>query len=167
MGTKRTLNEQVMNILVYIGDAEHPKVIPMVLSSSHQVPSGPMTRARARALETEVTSLVFELPPPIHETWFYLKRRHFSYSGTLERLRSKVDRKEKTDEKTDKKKSYRRSSSHRSSGTWRPTCPSPSLRMLQRADSRPPPDDRRLCSRTESAEVRSLRTTDASAPELN
>ena len=50
-------------------DAEHPKVIPMDLSSSHQVPSGPMTRARARALETEVTSLLSELPLSIYETW--------------------------------------------------------------------------------------------------
>ena len=40
-------------------DAEHPKVIPMDLPSSHQVPSGPMTRSRARALETEVSSLGF------------------------------------------------------------------------------------------------------------
>ena len=42
-------------------DAEHPKVIPMDLPSPHQVPSGPMTRARARALETEVTSRTFPL----------------------------------------------------------------------------------------------------------
>ena len=31
-------------------DAEHSKVIPMDLPSSHQVPSGPMTRACARSL---------------------------------------------------------------------------------------------------------------------
>src|SRR3990170_1690694 len=50
-------------------DAEHPMVIPMDLSSSHQVPRGPMTRARARALETEVTSLLNELPYESCETW--------------------------------------------------------------------------------------------------
>ena len=38
-------------------DAEHPTVIPMDLPLPPQVPSGPMTQARARALETEVTSL--------------------------------------------------------------------------------------------------------------
>ena len=31
--------------------AEHPTVIPMDLPSSYEVPRGPMTRARARALE--------------------------------------------------------------------------------------------------------------------
>jgi hypothetical protein len=50
-------------------DAEHPLVIPMDPSSSHQVPRGPMTRARARALETEVTSLLNELPYESCETW--------------------------------------------------------------------------------------------------
>ena len=43
-------------------DSDHPKVIPMDLALSHQVPSRPMTRARARALETEVTSLLSQLP---------------------------------------------------------------------------------------------------------
>jgi hypothetical protein len=50
-------------------DAEHPLVIPMDPSSSHQVPRGPRTRARARALETEVTSLLNELPYESCETW--------------------------------------------------------------------------------------------------
>ena len=50
-------------------DAEHPKVIPMDLPSPHQVPSGPMTRARARALETEVTSLLSHVHFDAHETW--------------------------------------------------------------------------------------------------
>jgi hypothetical protein len=50
-------------------DAEHPLVIPMDPSSSHRVPRGPMTRARARALETEVTSLLNELPYESCETW--------------------------------------------------------------------------------------------------
>ena len=41
----------------------------MDLPTSPQVPSGPMTRARARALETEVTSLLSELPFDSGETW--------------------------------------------------------------------------------------------------
>src|SRR4051812_39017405 len=41
----------------------------MDLPSSHQVPSGPMTRSRARALETEVTSLLSQFHFDEHETW--------------------------------------------------------------------------------------------------
>ena len=41
----------------------------MDLPSPHQVPSGPMTRARARALETEVTSLLSLHHFDSHETW--------------------------------------------------------------------------------------------------
>jgi hypothetical protein len=45
--------------------AEHPMDPP----SSPKAPSGPMTRARARAIETEVTSLLNELPYVPHDTW--------------------------------------------------------------------------------------------------
>jgi hypothetical protein len=41
----------------------------MDLPSSPQVPSGPMTRARARAIETEVTSLLNDIPYDPCETW--------------------------------------------------------------------------------------------------
>src|SRR3954470_21082831 len=41
----------------------------MDLPSSHQVPSGPMTRSRARALKTEVTSLLSKFHFDEHETW--------------------------------------------------------------------------------------------------
>src|SRR3954463_9848912 len=41
----------------------------MDLPSYHQVPKGPMTRARARALETEVTSLLSQFHFDTHETW--------------------------------------------------------------------------------------------------
>src|SRR3954464_14055626 len=41
----------------------------MDLPSSHQVPKGPMTRARARALETEVTSLLSQFHFDEHESW--------------------------------------------------------------------------------------------------
>ena len=42
-------------------DVEHPSVIPMDLPSSHQAPRGPMTRARTRAPDTEVTSLLSDI----------------------------------------------------------------------------------------------------------
>ena len=50
-------------------DAEHPTIIPMDASTSPTTPLGPMTRACARALETEVTSLLSQLPLESHETW--------------------------------------------------------------------------------------------------
>ena len=56
---------------------EHSKVIPIDLSSSHQVPSGPMTRARARALKTEVTSLLLQLPFESYETWLLPQTKTF------------------------------------------------------------------------------------------
>ena len=50
-------------------DAEHPSIIPMDSTATHPTPQGPMTRARARALETEVTSLLSQFPFDSHETW--------------------------------------------------------------------------------------------------
>ena len=44
-------------------------IIPMDASTSSTTPLGPMTRARARALETEVTSLLSQFPFDSHETW--------------------------------------------------------------------------------------------------
>ena len=41
-------------------DAEHPKAIPMDLPTSPTTPLGPMTRARARAIENEVNSLLVD-----------------------------------------------------------------------------------------------------------
>jgi len=54
-------------------DGEHPSVIPMALPSTIQAPSGPMTRARARAIQSEVTSLLLEFSSPSSETWLFLK----------------------------------------------------------------------------------------------
>ena len=50
-------------------DAEHPTVIPMDTTSTTQAPSGPMTRARARAIQSEINSLLVELPFDPLETW--------------------------------------------------------------------------------------------------
>ena len=41
----------------------------MDTSTSPTTPLGPMTRARATALETKVTSLLSQLPFDSHETW--------------------------------------------------------------------------------------------------
>ena len=48
-------------------------VIPMDLPSSHQEPRGPMTRARARALENEVTSFLSDITYDPLETWLLPK----------------------------------------------------------------------------------------------
>ena len=50
-------------------DAEHPSSIPMDTPSSPQALKGPMTRARARAIEHEVNSLLFEFRLDSHEDW--------------------------------------------------------------------------------------------------
>ena len=54
-------------------DAEHPKVIPMDLTTSPTTPLGPMTQARARALETEVTSPFSHFHFDAHRHGYYLK----------------------------------------------------------------------------------------------
>ena len=52
-----------------LDDVEHPSLIPMDISTSPSTPLGPMTRARAKAIEDKVNSLLSELPLPTHETW--------------------------------------------------------------------------------------------------
>ena len=66
-------------------DVEHPTVIPMDLPRSHQAPRGPMTRARARALETEVTSFLSDISFDPLETWLLPK------SGMLCMIRYQED----------------------------------------------------------------------------
>ena len=48
---------------------EHPKIITMDLPTSPTTPLGPMTRAREKAIEDKVNSLLSKLPLSIHETW--------------------------------------------------------------------------------------------------
>ena len=64
------------------GDAEHPAVIPMDLPSSPQVQNGPMTQARAIVIETEVTSLLDELPYDPRETWLLSQSECYVCLGT-------------------------------------------------------------------------------------
>ena len=45
----------------------------MDTTSTIQAPSGPMTRARARAIQSEVTSLLLEFSPSSSETWLLPK----------------------------------------------------------------------------------------------
>ena len=50
-------------------------IIPMDTTSTIQAPSGPMTRARARAIQSEVTSLLLEFPSSSSETWLLPKSK--------------------------------------------------------------------------------------------
>ena len=52
-----------------LSDAEHPSLIPTDVPTSPSTPLGPMTRARAKAIEAKVNSLLSELPLTTHETW--------------------------------------------------------------------------------------------------
>src|SRR5215216_3553257 len=51
-------------------DVEHPSIIPMDSTPTHQAPHGPMTRSRARALETEVNSFLVDMHMDTSGTWF-------------------------------------------------------------------------------------------------
>ena len=48
---------------------EHLTIIPMDLPTSPTTPLGPMTRARAKAIEDKVNLLLSELPLSTYETW--------------------------------------------------------------------------------------------------
>jgi hypothetical protein len=50
--------------------------ITMDPAPTHQVPSGPMTRARARAIKNEVTSLLLEFAFQLNDTWVLLRFMH-------------------------------------------------------------------------------------------
>jgi ribosomal protein S26 len=76
-------------------DAEHPKAIPMDPTTSTTTQFGPMTRARARALETEVTSLLSHFHFDTMRHGYYLIRILCACSGTMGKLRSKEKRKRK------------------------------------------------------------------------
>ena len=91
----------------------------MDLPSSHQAPRGPMTRARARALKTEVTSLLSDISHDPLETWL------LPQSGMLCMIRYQEDPPEdahedgqdpKSTEEENQWKKARIASRHRTSG---------------------------------------------------
>ena len=57
----------------------------MDTTPTHQAPSGPMTRACAHAIESEVSSLLFELDMNMDGTWL------LPHHGTLSIIRYKDD----------------------------------------------------------------------------
>src|SRR6187401_1005258 len=108
-------------------DTVYPRAITMDPSSPHQVPKGPMTRARARAFETEVTSLL-----SLHLLGS-LETRLLPSSETLCILRC-LDEGRGTalhDAQEDRPDECTRQEEER-------------LKTLQAPDVRPAPDDRRL-----------------------
>jgi hypothetical protein len=143
-----------------------------------------MTRARTKAIEDKVNSLLFELPLSTHETWLlpqaetlcvirYLEEGHGTatsngqdgedteYEGQEEELPEKLqpaDVRPGPDVRRLKAQPTQapayESYSERTSAQDRTSGDS-----SQRADVRPPPDDRRLRTRAESVEIRRQRTT--------
>ena len=125
----------------------------MDLPSSPTTPLGPMTRARARAIETKVNSLLSELPLSTYETWLLPQAKILCVSGTWREARGQISPTDKTTwtpSSKDKKKSCQKNYSHRTtearwtSDTWRhqptsqaPACARSSGRM---ADSDRTPD---------------------------
>lgn len=100
----------------------------MDLPSSHQAPRGPVTRARARALETEVTSLLNDISYDPLETWL------LPQSGMLCMIRYQEDPPEdahedeqdpKSKEERNQRKKAKAASRPRTSGPWRSTRPAP------------------------------------------
>ena len=54
-------------------DVEHLTIIPMDAPTPPTTPLGPMKRARAKAINDKVNSLLYELPLSMHETWLLPK----------------------------------------------------------------------------------------------
>ena len=123
----------------------------MDVSTSSSTPLGPITRARAKAIEDKVNSLLSELPLSTHETWLlphmdtmcvtrYLEESHGTSTsiGQEGKATNREGQEEDLPEKTP--------AIGRPVGTGRPApeaqLPSPSQRRPQRADVRPGPDDR-------------------------
>ena len=63
----------------------HPTSIPMDILLPPQTRSGPMTRARARAIETEVNSFLFKHSLDSHENWLLPQTKHYAFLGTKEK----------------------------------------------------------------------------------
>ncbi|XBH56355.1 hypothetical protein VPH35_078206 [Triticum aestivum] len=71
-------------------DAEHPSIIPMDSTPMHQAPRGPMTRARACAIETEVNSLLLEIDMEMNGTWLLPHRNMLCVIRYEDELRQEV-----------------------------------------------------------------------------
>ena len=71
-------------------DAEHPSIIPMESTPMHQAPSGPMTRARARAIESEVNLLLPEIDMNMNGTWLLPHQNMLCFIRYEDELRQEV-----------------------------------------------------------------------------
>jgi hypothetical protein len=122
----------------YGSDTEYRTVIPMDATSTHTPPSGPMTRARAHAIDTEVNSLLSQISLNTSETWMLPQVQTLcviryqdeedgaATSGGQEDMDTKLERKEKGDNS-----SHRTTGPDRTSGPWSilaPNCHCPNVR---------------------------------------
>ncbi|XBJ23609.1 hypothetical protein VPH35_001709 [Triticum aestivum] len=109
----------------------------MDLPSSHQVPTGPMTRSRARAFETEVTSLLSQFHFDAHEAWL------LPHMDTLCILRYHGESKEQGEEEEEDGREYRDEEEELLKVSKLRTTDEPlTSDDLQAPDVRPPLDDR-------------------------
>ena len=114
----------------------------MDVPTSPSTPLGPMTRARAKAIEDKVNSLLSELPLPTHETWLLPHSETLCVIRCLEASHGTTTYKSQDgeDPKLDGQEEL--------------------LRKLQASDDRPCPDVRRVPGhgRPSSLDVRCLAT---------
>ena len=75
-------------------------IIPMDAPTPPMTPLGPMTRARAKAIEDKVNSLLSELPLSMHETWLLPQAKTLCVIRYLEESRGSATPNGQDDEDT-------------------------------------------------------------------
>ena len=136
----------------------------MDVPTSPSTPLGPMTRARAKAIEDKVNSLLSELPLPTHETWLLPHSetlcviRYMEVSQGSTTCKSQDGEDPKHVEEEEEMLLKLQASDVR---------PSPDVRRLP-GHGRPTPSGRpQLGTRTETTDDRNHRTSDRCTPEPN
>ena len=143
-------------------DAVHPSLIPMDVPTSPSTPLGPMTRARAKAIEDKVNSLLSELPIPTHETWLLPHSETLCVIRCLETSHGAATPKSQDGEapnQDEQEEELPRSYRRRTTDNVRTSDKS------QDTDDRTPPDVRHFVTQTKSTDVRSGPDGGRQAPE--
>ena len=142
----------------------------MDLPTSPTTPLGPMTRARAKAIEDKVNSLLFELPLSMHETWLLPQVETLCVIRYMEESHGAATSIGQDNEDTKRQTQGNLAEEDYSGRTFDQDQTSDDSRAT---DDRPSPDIRRYCNRAEIAEVQGrlttgpLPTSDARATERN
>ena len=124
----------------------------MDVPTSPSTPLGPMTRARAKAIEDQVNSLLSELPIPTHETWLLPHSETLCVIRCLETSHGAATPKSQDGEapnQDEQEEELPRSYRRRTTDSVRTSDES------QDTDDRTPPDVRHFVTRTKPTDVRS------------